>query len=96
MCQKFVMVQNHAPPEKKYLKSYSPQLSAQVSATIRRLAWSMDKPMTQAISALVFALPAIIDHSKICMSCKDKSDCKACIFCRNYTAEEKAALVAVL
>ena len=75
---------------------YSPQLSAQASVSIRRLAWSTGRPMTKAIETLVMALPAIVDPSKICLSCKDKSACKTCIFCRHFTAEEKAALLAAL
>jgi recombinational DNA repair protein RecR len=75
---------------------YSPQLSAEASASIRRLAWSMDKPMTKAIEKLIMALPAIIDPTKICLACQDKTDCKACIFSRHLTAEDKIAILSAL
>ena len=75
---------------------YTPQFSAPVSAAIRRLAWFMGKPMTKAVESLVLALPAIVDPAKICLSCQDRADCKPCIFCRQITAEEKAALLAAL
>jgi len=75
---------------------YTPQFSAPASAAIKRLAWSMGKPMTKAVESLVLALPAIVEPSKICLSCQDMSECKACIFCRHITAEEKAALLAAL
>jgi recombinational DNA repair protein RecR len=75
---------------------YTPQLSAQASATIRRFAWSMGKPMTKAIENLILALPAIVNPAKICLSCQDRSDCKACIFCRQITAEDKTAILAAL
>ena len=75
---------------------YTPQFSAPASAAIRRLAWLMEKPMTKAVESLVLALPAIVDPSKVCLSCKDRADCKPCIFCRQITAEEKAALLAAL
>jgi len=75
---------------------YTPQLSAEASAAIRRLAWSMDKPMTVAVIKLIMALPAIIDPSKICLACKDKTDCKGCIFSRHLTAEDKKAILEAL
>jgi hypothetical protein len=75
---------------------YTPQLSAEASDAIRRLAWSTDKPMTKAIEKLVLALPAIIDPSKICLACKDKTGCKGCIFSRHLTAEDKKAILEAL
>ena len=75
---------------------YTPQFTEEVSNAVRRLAWSLKKPMTKTIRLLVLALPAIIDKTKICQACKDKTDCNACIFNRYYTAEEKAALLAAL
>jgi hypothetical protein len=75
---------------------YTPQFSAQASAAIRRLAWSMGKPMTKAVEQLVLALPAIKDPTIICLACKDTSDCKACIFSRHLTSEEKTAILAAL
>jgi len=75
-------------------RSYSPQFSDAASAAIRRLAWVTGKPMTRTLHNLIMALPAILDPSKICLSCLDNSSCKDCIFSRYYTAEEKAALLA--
>jgi len=77
-------------------RAYTPQFSLFMSAAVRRLAWSMKKPMTKAIETLILALPAITDTSKICEACQDKSDCKNCIFSRKITAEDKAALLASL
>jgi hypothetical protein len=75
---------------------YTPKLSAEASDAIRRLAWSMDKPMTVAVIKLIMALPAIIDPAKICLACKDKTDCNGCIFCRHLTAEDKKAILEAL
>ena len=75
---------------------YTPRFSAQISAIIKRLAWKMDKPMTKAVEQLVMALPAIIDPSKICLACQDKTTCKTCIFSKQITAEEKTAILAAL
>ena len=75
---------------------YSPQLSAVSSDAIRRYAFSKNQKMTKALNQLILALPAITDPSKICLSCKDKSGCKSCIFGRSITAEEKAVILAAL
>jgi len=75
---------------------YSPQLSAVSYIAIQRLAWSLNKPMTEAINQLINALPAIIDPAKICLTCKNREDCKGCIFCNPLTAEEKTAILAAL
>jgi hypothetical protein len=75
---------------------YTPKLSVEASDAIRRLAWSMEKPMTVAVIKLIMALPAIIDPSKICLACKDKTYCKGCIFSRHLTAEDKKAILEAL
>jgi hypothetical protein len=84
------------PPVVYNYRVYSPQLTEEVSAAVRRLSWSINKPMTKALAALIKALPALTDYKKFCTTCKDKSYCTECIFNRYYTAEEKAALLAVL
>jgi len=75
---------------------YTPQMSFESSEIIRRLAWSLGLHMTKAVERLVNALPAITDAAKICLACKDKSNCKGCIFSRHFTEDEKAALLAAL
>ncbi|WP_461257352.1 hypothetical protein [Treponema sp. R80B11-R83G3] len=75
---------------------YTPKFSAETSNIIRRLAWSINKPMTKTVEMLVMALPAIIDPTKICLSCKDRTDCKACLFSRHFTTDEKSALLKAL
>ena len=75
---------------------YTPQLSGESSAAIRRFAFSKGIRMTKALELLIKALPVITDPTKVCLSCKDKTDCKACIFCRHFTAEDKKAVLAAL
>ena len=72
---------------------YTPRITAEASAAIRRLSWSSKKPMTKTLNALIMALPAIIEKSKICLSCHDKEDC---IFKRYYTAADKENLLSAL
>jgi len=78
---------------KKEKKFYSPQLSAVASEAIRRLSWSLNKPMTKAIEQVIFALPAIIDPMKICITCRERQNCNVCIFDRKLTEEEKKAIL---
>jgi len=75
---------------------YTPQMSFESSEIIRRLAWSLNLPMTKALERLIMALAAITDRTKICNACKNKSNCKGCIFSRHFTEDEKAALLAAL
>jgi len=75
---------------------YTPKMSFESSEIIRRLAWSLNLPMTKAVERLVNALAVITDPTKICLACKNKSACKTCIFSRQFTEEEKAALLAAL
>ena len=73
---------------------YTPQLSPTSSAAIRRLAWAMNKPMTKAVEIMIRLIPSIVDPSKVCLACQDKTVCKTCLFIQPLTAEEKAALLA--
>jgi hypothetical protein len=75
---------------------YTPKMSLETSEIIRRLAWSLNIPMTKAVERLVKALAVITDPTKICIACKDKSICKTCIFSRHFTEEDKTALLAAL
>jgi hypothetical protein len=79
--------------QKRY---YSPQFSALAAVSVRRLAWSMGKTMPAAVDLMVSLLPFNVDPAKVCLSCKDNTKCKSCVFCRTLSAEEKAALLAAL
>jgi len=96
MCRKFVMVQDYIPPEKIVDRAYTPQFTFQLSAAVRRFAWALNLPMTTTMKSLIMALPALIDKTFICSSCKDKSDCCNCIFNSQPTAEEQAQLLSAL
>ena len=59
---------------------YSPQFSETASVSVRRLAWALGGSMVQAVDAMLFTLPSLVDSSKVCLSCRDKTRCSACIF----------------
>jgi recombinational DNA repair protein RecR len=79
--------------QKRY---YSPQFSAMASISVRRLAWAMDKSMPAAVDLMVKLLKTIIDPSKVCQLCKDKTKCQACTFSQQVDPEELTALEAVI
>jgi len=63
--------------------AYTPELSQIGSATLRRLAWYMGKPMTKSLERLI-EMTAIkmveVKPGEICLKCKDNSICKECPF----------------
>jgi hypothetical protein len=60
--------------------AYTPQLSLSSSRTLRRIAWALDKPMTETIEIIFCDLPNYLDPRKICVSCRDKTQCHDCVF----------------
>ena len=43
---------------------YTPQFSETASVSVRRFAWFLNKPMTQAVEKIILLLPFILDSSK--------------------------------
>ena len=63
--------------------AYTPELSSNGSATLRRLAWFLKEPMTKTLERLVEMTArhtAQISHGAICTACKDDSKCSICAF----------------
>ena len=60
---------------------YSPQLSKIGSATLRRLAWHLRKPMTKSLEMLIELTAMKIAEMRpgmVCKRCKDSSICEMC------------------
>jgi len=66
---------------------YTPQFSALASISVRRLAWAMGLSMPAAINIMVRLMPSIVNPSKICLLCKDKTKCQSCSFLNQPTAQ---------
>lgn len=60
--------------------AYTPELSRQQSCTLRRIAWALDITMTKAMDTIFVHLIKVVDHKKICRSCRDKTKCESCAF----------------
>ena len=60
--------------------AYTPELSQRSSATLRRIAWALGIPMTQAIERVMEGSVHTVDRNKICVSCKDTTKCEGCAF----------------
>ncbi len=62
--------------------AYTPELTLDHSATLRRIAWAMGLPMTKAIVEVFDYLGSTLDLKKVCSACRDKSQCAKCAFNR--------------
>jgi len=60
--------------------AYTPELSQEGSATLRRLAWHLNKPMTRTIQIVIEEYSESVEREQICKSCRDKTKCNECIF----------------
>jgi len=66
--------------------AYTPELSQSASATLRRIAWSMGKPMSQTMNVIFMKIPNLMNREKICECCRDPSACNICGFNGNEAA----------
>jgi hypothetical protein len=60
--------------------AYTPELSMKSSSTLRRIAWTLDMPMTKAIEKVFEYLPKILVRKKVCQGCRDRRKCSGCAF----------------
>ena len=63
--------------------AYSPQLTQRGSATLRRLAWFLDKRMTKTIELVLESIAektAELKPKAVCDACRDKTKCDSCGF----------------
>jgi hypothetical protein len=60
--------------------AYTPELSYESSCTLRRIAWALGLPMTEAIDRVFDHIPEIVDREKVCKGCRDKTKCDECAF----------------
>lgn len=63
--------------------AYTPELSQEGSSTLRRLAWSLNKSMTQTLEIVVEEYSKSINQEQVCISCRDKTKCNQCLFNNN-------------
>ena len=69
--------------------AYTPELSQHQSAILRRIAWSLEIPMTSAMGEVFDYLGSTLDPEKICSACRDKTKCHACPFNRKGASHAK-------
>ena len=66
--------------------AYTPELSQEGSSTLRRLAWSLNKPMTQTLEIVIEEYSKSIEQEQICKLCRDKTKCSHCLFNNRKTS----------
>ncbi len=69
--------------------AYTPELTSQHSATLRRIAWALQMPMTKAIGEVFDYLGDTLDPIKVCSACRDQSRSATCPFNRKGTRHAK-------
>lgn len=60
--------------------AYTPELTIEDSAALRRIAWSIGLPMTKTLSRIISLAVGKRDYCKVCDKCKDRSKCGTCPF----------------
>ena len=60
--------------------AYTPELSQEGSSTLRRLAWSLNKTMTQTLEIVVEDYAKGKQSEQVCLLCRDKTKCDSCVF----------------
>ena len=59
---------------------YAPSFSTRSTVSLRRIAWSLDVPMTVAMEKVMDILPLVMPAQKVCAKCQDRSRCTDCVF----------------
>ena len=70
--------------------AYTPELSQIGSATLRRLAWHLRKPMTKSLEMLIELTATKMAEMKpgaVCSKCKDNRICEVCPFSNDHMNE---------
>ena len=60
--------------------AYTPELTMKSSCTLRRIAWTLDMPMTKAMEKIFEYLSKILDSKKVYQGCRDRTKCSECAF----------------
>ena len=59
---------------------YAPSFSTRSTVSLRRIAWSLDVPMTVAMEKVMDILPLVMPAKEVCAKCQDRSRCVDCVF----------------
>ncbi len=60
--------------------AYTPELSQKQSATLRRIAWALGRPMTKTMGLIMDDVVERVEKQRVCAQCRDSSFCKRCLF----------------
>jgi hypothetical protein len=72
---------------------YSPQFSEVSAVSVRRLAWSLGVSMPKAVDQMIGLLPSLFSPGVVCLSCKDNTKCKSCVFGQQAAAVPAVSVV---
>ena len=69
--------------------AYTPELSQPYSATLRRLAWALELPMTETIEKVFDYVVGAVEKKRVCTKCRDKTKCAECAFSQRSQEHEQ-------
>ena len=74
---------------------YTPQFSDFATVSVRRLAWALNSNMPAAVNRMVNLLPSVFSAELVCQRCRDNKKCSLCVFSKQVSDNDKAALTAM-
>ena len=93
----YTMYNTESSDLKRSARFYTPQFSETASVSVRRFAWFLNKPMTEAVEKIIQLLPFIMDSTKVCQACKDSRKCHSCAFnIKKLSEDEQYKILAAL
>ena len=69
--------------------AYTPELSQQESAILRRIAWNLNKPMTETLGGILRTIAEQFPPGEVCRTCRDRSMCSGCFFNAEQSDNER-------
>ncbi|MDM8538550.1 hypothetical protein QUF70_17480 [Desulfobacterales bacterium HSG17] len=70
--------------------AYTPELSQNESATLRRLAWFQKSTMVKTLRSMLKETVEKYECDDVCSACKDKSKCGECVFKVEQSTKERS------
>jgi len=69
--------------------AYRHELSQQESAILHRIAWNVNKPMTETLGGILRTIAEQFPPDEVCRTCRDRSGCSGCFFNHEQSDNER-------
>lgn len=71
--------------------AYRHELSKQENAILRRIAWNVNKPMTETLGGILRTIAEQFPPGEVCRTCRDRSRCSDCFFNLEQSDNERSS-----